>query len=109
VGSGYAQSVIWGIVYGTLAVGTLAVLVLPGVQIMKQVRALSKTVADSSSLIGGALADLERVSGPASHRDHRERSLVNETDVVEDGTAGTYHPGGSGPFRHQRSRSSRGS
>jgi hypothetical protein len=99
---------IWGIVYGALAVATLAVLALPGVRIVTQAKALSRAVAASSSRISSALADIERVSELA-HDDDRDRGLVNRAPVVEDGAAGTYDPEGYGDFRRPRRRSRRGS
>lgn len=52
---------IWAIVYGTLAVATVAALAPPAVRVAKEVRALGRAVAQSTGRIGSALAEIDAV------------------------------------------------
>jgi hypothetical protein len=54
---------IWAIVYGGLAIATVAVVAVPAVRIAKQAKGLANVLAASGTRIEEALADIERARG----------------------------------------------
>jgi hypothetical protein len=59
---------IWAIVYGGLAVATVAVVAVPAVRIAKQAKGLANVLAASGTRIEEALADIERARGDGDSR-----------------------------------------
>jgi hypothetical protein len=59
---------IWAIVYGGLAVATVAVVAVPAVRIAKQAKGLASVLAASGTRIEEALADIERAKGDGASR-----------------------------------------
>ncbi len=63
---------IWAIVYGALAVATVAALAPPAVRVAKEVRALGRAVAQSSDRIEAAVAEIDNL--------HRARPVDRPVD-----------------------------
>ena len=59
---------IWAIVYGGLAVATVAVVAVPAVRVAKQAKGLANVLAASGTKIEEALADIERARSDADSR-----------------------------------------